>query len=158
MPAKPLTRAVLQECLDAYDACNGNLVAAARYLGIPRATMEHRLRVARLKKHDEQPSFESPELPDEDLPIADILDRRHRIWKQRHKAHEARKLIPIKINIPGPIGIAVFGDIHIDNPGSNLPLLIQHTELVRNTEGLFAGAVGDLQDGWVGRLARLWSN
>jgi hypothetical protein len=97
-------------------------------------------------------------LPDEVAPIEEIRERRRRIFKRKDAAVQARKLVHIKINVDGPIAIAVFGDIHIDNPGCNFPLLEEHTALVKRTDGMFAACVGDLQDAWVGRLARLWAN
>jgi hypothetical protein len=77
-------------------------------------------------------------------------------WK--HKAAEARRLIPIRIKVDGPIGIAHFGDPHVDDDGTNIELLEQHVKVVNATDGLFAANVGDYRNNWVGRLARLWAD
>jgi hypothetical protein len=61
------------------------------------------------------------------------------------------------VTIDGPIGIAHFGDPHVDDDGTNLPLLEAHLKIVNKTEGLFAGNVGDYTNNWIGRLARLWA-
>ena len=159
MAASPLQSDVLQTAVDALEI-HGSQAAAARALGWNRSTYRSRLMAAQLAGHigivDRQ--FEIPDLPDEELGIDDVMERRRRIYDQRQLAHDARRCIPIKIKTPGPIALVVFGDIHVDNPGSNFPLLEAHTELVRTTEGMFACAVGDLQDGWVGRLAHKWKD
>lgn len=58
----------------------------------------------------------------------------------------------------GPVGLLVQGDLHLDDPGCNWPLLERHTQLAIETPGLYAAAVGDLQNAWIGRLARLYGN
>ncbi len=158
MSTPPLSAKLAREALDVYARAGENTTEAARILGLPRSTLDHRLSVARTMNLDalEDPPFETPDLPDEDLPIEDILDRRRKIWKQKHKAEEARRLISIKINIDGPIALVVMGDLHIDNPGTNINLLSDHMDLIRDTEGMLCGCIGDMQDSWVGRLAVKW--
>ena len=74
--------------------------------------------------------------------------------KSKAKNHE--RLINVRINVDGPIGIAHFGDPHIDDDGTNIAELLAHADLVQNTEGMFGGNIGDNQNNWVGRLARLY--
>lgn len=101
--------------------------------------------------------FAAPELPSE-LPTYDeLLQQRLGQTKRKLAADKARELVDVALHVSGPFGIALIGDPHIDNPGCNLDLLLRHTRLIRDTEGLFAICVGDVQDGWVGRLARLWA-
>lgn len=77
----------------------------------------------------------------------------------RKEAHElATASLGIAINMAGPIGIAHFGDPHIDDPGTDIRLLRHHMDLVNNTDGMFAANVGDLQNNWVGRLAALYES
>ncbi|HYF55335.1 MAG TPA: hypothetical protein VEA41_13850 [Salinarimonas sp.] len=148
---------------------------AAQALGIARTTLDNHLERAKdkglIKRKDGQlrPSFKTgaaiqpqrtfttQELPDEDVPVDEIIARRSKEFARRNRAADARKLIRVRISDPGPIGVAIFGDLHIDSPGCNLPLLLSHIDLVKKTPGLYAGCIGDLQDGWVGRLARLWA-
>lgn len=157
----PLSPEVMQEAV-ALVARYGSVVRAALQSGIARSTLQHRYNTALARGFSaEAPGkkdFETPDLPDEVPPVEEIIERRRKIFTRRADAASARKLIPIRITLDGPIGIAVFGDIHIDSPGSNFPLLEEHTRIVKTTEGIFAGCVGDLQDSWVGRLARLWSD
>ena len=37
-----------------------------------------------------------------------------------------------------PIGVCFMGDPHIDNKGTNWPLLDQHIAILRDTEGMYA--------------------
>jgi hypothetical protein len=56
-----------------------------------------------------------------------------------------------------PIGITHFGDPHVDDPGCDIRRLQSDLDIVRDTDGLYAGSVGDMQNNWVGRLAHLYS-
>jgi hypothetical protein len=153
---------------------HGTVSAAARVTGRSRLTLQRHIMQARKKwpgclpepvpgrngpwagERNEKPFYlESP--PPSELPTLDELKARRRSEFQRvHAAKESRRLIDVKIAIDGPIGIAHFGDPHIDDPGTNLPLLERHVGIVNRTEGLFGANVGDQQNLWVGRLARLY--
>lgn len=98
-------------------------------------------------------------IPESDLPSFDeLVARRAQQTKRRLASDRARELIEVKLHTTGPYAVALIGDPHIDNPGCNLDLLLAHTELIRDTPGMFGVCVGDVQDGWVGRLARLWAH
>lgn len=124
----------------------GSIRKAAAALGMPASTFQGRL--AR--------DFSKPELPSEIAPVEDIIARRKKEFARVDAAKQARKLIPVKINLDGPIGIAHFGDPHVDDPGTDIAKLESHLRLVRDTEGLLAANVGDQQNLWVGRLGRLY--
>lgn len=100
----------------------------------------------------------APDLPEELAPVGEIVARRKAEFARKDSAVSARKLVPIKIKLNGPIGICHFGDPHVDDPGTDIALLERHTDLVRETEGLFAGNVGDVTNNWVGRLMRLYAD
>jgi hypothetical protein len=100
--------------------------------------------------------FDVPELPDEAPTVDELLERRKAQFARKAKSKEARRLIPVNVKLSGPIGIAHFGDPHVDDDGTDLALLQRHVDVVNRTEGLFAGNVGDFQNNWVGRLARLY--
>ena len=84
-------------------------------------------------------------------------DRFKTVQTQRHQLpdYEIEKP-PAAINIDGPIGIAHFGDPHVDDDGTNLKMLFDHVRIVKETDGLFGGNIGDVTNNWVGRLARLY--
>ncbi len=111
----------------------------------------------RAAQHAEPKPFERDALPTGRINTADLLADRKKRFLLKQEASDARRLIPIRITIDGPIGLAHFGDPHVDDDGTNLPLLERHLATVNNTEGLFAVNVGDYTNNWVGRLARLWA-
>jgi len=92
-----------------------------------------------------------------EISIDELLIDRKRAYARRAQRAAAQKLTPIRVNLDGPIGIAHFGDPHIDDDGTNIELLERHIKLVNRTEGMFAANVGDYRNNWVGRLARLWA-
>lgn len=97
--------------------------------------------------------------PETDLPSFDeLVARRAQQTRRRLKADRARELVDVALHVRGPFAIAMIGDPHIDNPGCNIDLLLEHTRLVAETDGMYGLCVGDVQDGWVGRLARLWAH
>lgn len=95
--------------------------------------------------------------PPSPQPTALELIERLKIDFARKEQYELeRKLIPVDVNIDGPIGILHFGDPHVDDPGTDWATLESHIKLVNDTPGLFAANVGDSRNNWVGRLAKLY--
>lgn len=153
MATPPLADAKKREILEAV-AVTGSITKAAVILGIPRGTANARYKIAQVAP-PEKP-FEAPSLPDE-LPTADeLLTRRKKQYGRKNAAKEARALIRVKVKIDGPFGVMHMGDPHVDDDGTDIALLERHVELCNQTEGLFAGNVGDYSNNWVGRLARLY--
>lgn len=96
--------------------------------------------------------------PDPEADPQDVLmlvEHRKRHFARLQQREEALRRIRIKVNMDGPISILHHGDPHIDDDGCNIALLEHHANLCRETEGLWAGNVGDAMNNWVGRLARL---
>lgn len=146
----------LQQTLDAL-AEYGTVTEAARGLGLPYSTMSSRAIKARIwaeRKGVEQFKVSMPveEVP----PIDELIERRKRTFERVNASNEAKHLIPVRINVDGPVGIAHMGDPHIDDDGTNIPLLMSHIETISKTPALFAGNVGDQSNNWIGRLARLY--
>lgn len=102
------------------------------------------------------PEIEHPLLPDE-LPTADeLLARRRKQFDRKHASKDARRLIPVKVHKDGPIGILHMGDPHIDDDGTDIHALERDVRLICDTDGLYGANVGDNQNNWPGRLARLY--
>ena len=159
MAGKPCDPELLQQAINIYHQCGQNKNAAARAIGLPKATYTHRLALAQskgLQPNDKKP-FESVDLPDDEISTEELLETRIRQFERRRDATVARKLIPITVKIDGPIGIVHFGDPHVDDDGTDLGMLREHVKVVNQTEGLFGANLGDLQNAWIGRLARLWA-
>lgn len=91
-----------------------------------------------------------------DIPIDELLRLRCEEFDRKEEAEKERKLIPVKIRQKGPIGLTIFGDPHVDDDGCDMPRLMRDVETVNSTPGMVAGNIGDVQNGWVGRLAHLW--
>jgi hypothetical protein len=100
--------------------------------------------------------YEVAEIPSAGRPLQEILEGR-RTGYQRHASREATtKLIPVKVNVEGPYGITFFGDPHVDDDGSDIITLEKDLRITRETPGLFAANVGDVNNNWVGRLSKLF--
>lgn len=104
-----------------------------------------------------QPQFEAQQ-PQDDAPTFDeILAQRLKSTSKKIAAKDASELLDVKLKVSGPFGLAFIGDPHLDNPGCNLALLMEHTRIIMECPRMFAFCVGDIQDNWIGRLARLWA-
>jgi hypothetical protein len=150
-----MTEAQGREALDAL-AVYGTITDAAAALGIPRNTFDSRVRKARLMKIDEPRDFEVDELPSELPTAAELLERRRQQFARKAAAKEARTLVPVRVKIDGPFGLALGGDPHLDDNGTDIALIEEHIRLINKTEGMLAGNVGDYSNNWIGRLARLY--
>ena len=104
----------------------------------------------------EESPFKVADRDPEMMPVEDIISFRQKAYSQKKKAKESRTLVDIHINIDGPIGLAHFGDSHVDDDGTDLSQIIMYTDIINNTEGMFAGNLGDIQNNWVGRLSALY--
>lgn len=103
------------------------------------------------------PDYEAAPVPSTARPIDQLLQDRIEEF-ERYKAHyEATNLLPVRVNIDGPVGIAHFGDPHIDDPGTDIAAIKDAVETVRTTAGMFACNVGDTTNNWTGRLAKLYA-
>ena len=152
----------LQETWDIYERCGRNQAETARVLNVSRTTAQNRIYEAKRWKDngggcESAPKFEIAPLPDHDISAEELIEHRKRQFAKRHEAETARKLIPIKIKADGPIGIVHFGDPHVDDDGCDIARLEQDLVTTRETEGLYGANLGDLQNNWIGRLARLWA-
>jgi hypothetical protein len=79
------------------------------------------------------------------------------LWEQMKSAasnhivrHQESRKIRVEIDADGPVGIAFFGDQHLDAPGCGLAQAEADARLVAQTPGLYAILTGDIND-----LARL---
>tara|TARA_R110002051_G_scaffold125288_3_gene198691 strand:+ start:1447 stop:2529 length:1083 start_codon:yes stop_codon:yes gene_type:complete len=104
----------------------------------------------------EENPFKVENLKTDAIEIDELIEHRLKLYKQKTIAKNSRLLINIDININGPIGIAHFGDPHVDDDGTDLSQIIHYTDVINKTEGMFAGNLGDIQNNWVGRLSHLY--
>lgn len=104
----------------------------------------------------EQSPFEVEDRPPEDIPIDELITHRKKQYKIKKNFKESRQLVNIDIKIDGPIGIAHFGDPHVDDDGTDLSQILMYMSVLNKTEGMFAGNLGDIQNNWIGRLSHLY--
>jgi len=161
MAPKPLDAAELLETARQVRIHGGSHRATSKEMGITRSTIKHRIESAIVRGLIDQetlePTFEIPTLPSELIPTDELVERRKRQFKQKNAYHEARKLIPIRIKLDGPIGICHMGDPHVDDDGTDLELLESIADTINKTPGMYGASVGDMSNNWVGRLARLYA-
>ena len=148
---------------------DGHRAQAARNLGLSERALLARLQRLRRNGEDipkgfvepgpnKKDEFVSPTLPDDDIPVEQLIEHMKRRFERKREYEEASKLIPIRITMPGPIGILHFGDPHVDDDGCDIGAIEEHTALVNKTPGMFAANVGDTTNNWCGRLARLYAD
>lgn len=141
----------------------GGINPAARHLGIPRSTLQGRLRVAEDRGIDaisEEKTVEYPDFVtsgDDEEPIEELLSRREKSFERKLKAHNARQWFEIKVNETKPYAILAFGDPHLDDDGCAIPILRKHLDIA-SREGVYSINIGDTHNNWVGRLERLYAH
>jgi len=96
-------------------------------------------------------------LPDDDIPVEELIDTMCRRYTRRVEHATAKKWRRFKVPVTGPYAIMFWGDPHIDDNGCDWVTLRSHVELARKTEAMFCVNVGDTTNNWCGRLAHLWS-
>jgi hypothetical protein len=130
----------------------GSIRRASMVTGIARRTLGCRLAQHRKRIVD------FPALPSGEMSAEEIISRAKQDFARRRDAADARKWFTIKINEDKPIGVAFVGDPHVDNPGTDWITLDHDMTVLAKTPGMYAVNDGDLQDNWVGRLARLYAD
>ncbi len=118
MPTPPIPKRDLQKVVDAHKQA-GSTQGAARMLGMAPSTFRHRLKLAQESGIDggkKVPEFSFTPLPDDDVPIEELIAHRKRQFAQKAAHEDARKLIDVKIGVEGAIGILHFGDPHCLTP------------------------------------------
>jgi len=159
---KPMTkaefRAAQRAAFDAALAANPGVGPRelARITSIPYTTVYDWL--ASVRAAERQSEITVPELPSEDLPIEKLIEQRREVFLLKQRAARARALIPVTVAIDGPIGITWFGDPHLDDDGCNWTQLERDIASVKSVRGMYAGNIGDTNNNWIGRLARLWEH
>ena len=159
MPTPPIADELL---IEAWNAAQDypTKQAAADALKIPVTTFSSRLVAYKMRflgNNNSKSEFTVSKLPDDDIDVDELVEHRIKQFAKKRLHQEATKLIPVKVNIPGTIGILHFGDPHVDDDGTDLAAIREHGDLTHQ-EGIWGANVGDTTNNWVGRLARLYAN
>lgn len=144
---------------------NGNASKAAKLVGLSQGQMRLRRRQVYQSLGSDSPSVTPPEsneliFPpsvDSKLPIDELISRRIAEFDRVRTAAELGRVTNVQVQHDLPIAVVVFGDPHLDDPGTDLRLLKQHSDIVNATPGMYAGCIGDLHNNWVGRIAHLYA-
>ena len=161
MPNPRLDPIIAEQAYAAFVSSGGSKAVAARDLGIPLPTFQHRLkRYWEYKSANDSstPGFSVPPLPSPELTPEELVENATQRFERKRRASDARKCIEVRINEQKPIGIMWMGDPHVDDDGCDWTTLRRDIALCRDTEGLYAANLGDTTNNWVGRLARLYAH
>lgn len=145
----------------ALEACNGNASKAAALVGLSPSRMRER-RVALGSDSVDSKLFSVGELSfrpqaDDKLSIDQLIQRRLAEFERVQQAELLNAATDVEVGSDAPLAIVVFGDPHLDDPGTDLRALIEHTNIINATDGMYGACIGDIQNNWVGRLAHLYS-
>ena len=132
------------------------IAEVAEKMGVAKTNIEDMVRRIRKNAEGQIPKLTFDELPDKDIAVTELWEWRKKQYRQKQRHEEASKLINVRVNMEGPIGIWHCGDPHVDDDGTDLVALERHCDLVRRTDGLFGANIGDTTNNWIGRLARLY--
>lgn len=88
--------------------------------------------------------------------IKDLKDIRRKVFKHKQEKEEYYNNNKITMNSDKPIGILHLGDLHLDSDGVDLDLIDYHIHLLRTTDGLYGGNLGDSTNNWIGFLGKLY--
>jgi hypothetical protein len=131
--------------------------AAGRVLGIAGTTIARRFKRAG-PDEAEMPRLDFPVLTSENPTAEELLSLRERETDRVLRAAADRRWMPIAVRDSGPIGVLWYGDPHIDDPGCDIRALQRDVALVKGTPGLYAAAIGDMTNNWIGRLGALYGS
>jgi hypothetical protein len=158
-PPEPIDAQLVIDAL----ARGENQSSAARVLGVSRNSVRTALwRASRLglvpTPAVPAEAFALVEVPpDTSEPLEGLWDRRRASGRRVRELVAQGEVHTIAIHETGPVGILHLGDPHLDDPGCDFDRLAEEVDLVASTPGLYCGVLGDLQNNWAGRLAKLHS-
>ena len=139
----------------------GHVMDAVRALGLAERNVRKRFadvaNRAEAAKKIANGGIDLPDLPSSELPYDEIREKRLREFERKQAHHQALELVTARVRRKGPIALFFFGDPHLDDPGTDLKTLYEHTELIKQTDGMYACNIGDTTNNWVGRLKALYA-
>lgn len=99
-----------------------------------------------------------PHLPSGEVPVSDLIETLKASSAAKIEAFRARSWVQVPVKVEGPLGFVLWGDPHLDDPGCDWDTLDRHVATVRNNERLLSVCLGDYNNNWVGRLAKLYAH
>lgn len=100
-----------------------------------------------------------PDFPDDDIPDEHIIDMMCARYAKRAEHKASKKWFRIEMPDDKPFAVMWWGDPHLDNNGTNWPLLREHAELAKHPN-VYSVNIGDTLDNWPNgsRLIRLYAD
>jgi len=152
-PMKQLTAEEWKTLIETH----GGIAPLARAHDLNRKTITRWITNAKGRSKDalDIPAMEASE---NNRTVSEILQSKRKIYERKSARSKEKRLVEIKVKDSLPMGIIHFGDPHLDDDGCDIEALECDMRLVKRTDGLFAGNLGDTTNNWIGRLARLYSD
>jgi transposase-like protein len=154
MPTPNLSDAQVEEIVAVFRDSGLNLSEAARRLGMPRQTVQHRIRVARERGFLTDVEVRSP-TEAQAAALADARTRKLAQYQRKKAKGDWRK--PVLVHLPPrPFRLKLFGDPHLDADGCNFELFEKHWLEMDAGEGVYGVCIGDFFNNWRQSLSHLW--
>ena len=108
------------------------------------------------RKDKGEPRFTAPVIPTDDASPEELIERLVRDYGRRSEHKAAKKWMRFTLKKDGPFCLWFWGDPHLDDPGTNWPLLKQHVDLAC-TDHVHSVCMGDVTNNWAGKLQHLYA-
>lgn len=148
----------IHQAVEAYFRAGKSKKKAAEILGIPRSTLQERLKHPYAIELLERNEITPEPLPPPDIPAEKIIDMMCERFEQRKQHDDGKKWRSFNVRDNKPIAICWFGDPHVDDNGCNWPLLKKHCKIVAETPGMYGANIGDSTNNWTFRLMKEYAN
>ncbi len=148
---RPLPDADLADVVAAFLDSGRNVSSTARTLARNRITVLGWLKRAAALGIMDRDTLAEPNAPNEAFLSA--RDRMARDYQQKKAKGDWRKPV-LRTLPPEPFRLKLFGDPHLDDPGCDAELFIEH--MMELDEGIYGVLIGDTFNNWTKSLAHLW--
>ena len=102
------------------------------------------------------PRFAPPILPAGDIDPEELIERLAKDYARRSEHKAAKKWMRFALKEDGPFALWFWGDPHLDDNGTNWPLIKRDVELARS-EHVHSICMGDVTNNWAGKLQHLYA-
>ncbi len=92
------------------------------------------------------------------IELDELKALRASVFERKKAKEQYRSGVKVDFKDNLPIGIMHFGDMHLDSDGVDLSLVDAHIKLLKDTDGLYGGNLGDTTNNWVGFLGKLYGD
>lgn len=158
MSTTPLSDETIKKTLDALKANGGSVRKTAKAINTPRTTIQYHLHAAEERGFATVGSVvgqsNAPTLARRGF--GDIVDRRKREFED--VKGEGTFRTPRKVHMPDdlPFCLAILGDPHLDNPGTDLELWERWLAVLNRDKGVYGICLGDYLDNWLRALGHIY--